>query len=417
LAVAFEHSSVSRDDFRRLHTTKPKPLGGPQLEQACAATRRAALDALAEQFPDADPDVLMDAVDAELHAPEPPLFQSQRVLLGQLVREGLPPLQFLDSPSLGADLFYEQMLFIVSGHKKSGKSLALFATALDRVRAGKPSVYLDLENGKRVFARRLERFSADPAAVDEHFHYLPFVRGLTLDNLYAELEGVAQRTPGAFLIVDSLRGLIARLSPSNDPLKVNDPQSIERVCQPFMEASKQLGLTVCIIDHPTKVGDDTGEYSTANSGAKEAAVDAVYFWTKVQPFSADVAGAVTLKVTSDREGAVNLGSDFKRAWKVGGQGAGNPITFEPTSPKELDGKVARIEDDLGQFLKDHPGEQFSLTQLRKSVKGTNTEIDAAVQRLCDPARTPRDPIHAVIDGSYTRYAWDESIQDSAVLPV
>jgi hypothetical protein len=47
--------------------------------------------------------------------------------------------------------------------------------------------------------------------------------------------------------------------------------------------------------------------------AKEAAVDAVYFWTKVQPFSAEVAGAVTLKVASDRESELKLGDSFNGA--------------------------------------------------------------------------------------------------------
>jgi hypothetical protein len=77
----------------------------------------------------------------------------------------------------------------------------------------------------------------------------PKPHGLTLDNLPAELKGIAERTPGALVIVDSLRGAIARLSPTGDPLKVDDLQRVEEVCQPLMEAAKTLGLTICIIDH------------------------------------------------------------------------------------------------------------------------------------------------------------------------
>ena len=47
---------------------------------------------------------------------------------------------------------------------------------------------------------------------------------------------------------------------------------------------------------------------------------------------AEVAGAVTLKVTSDREGELNLGEKFKRAWRVGGQGSGNRFTFSRSIP-------------------------------------------------------------------------------------
>src|SRR5688572_27526332 len=52
----------------------------------------------------------------------------QRKLLGQLVREGPPPPSFLPSPTLGERLFYEEHLWIISGHKKSGKSWAMAAT-------------------------------------------------------------------------------------------------------------------------------------------------------------------------------------------------------------------------------------------------------------------------------------------------
>ena len=78
-----------------------------------------------------------------------------------------------------------------------------------------------------------------------------------------------------------------------------------------MEASAQLGLTIGIIDHPTKVGNDEAEYSTSGSGAKEQVVDVVYFWTKAQPFTQKEEGGVTVAVTSDREGLL----EYKRAWK------------------------------------------------------------------------------------------------------
>jgi KaiC/GvpD/RAD55 family RecA-like ATPase len=362
--------ALTRDDVLAARRAfNDAPAKAPQLsaEDRAKASGRIVMK-LGEHFGEDGIQIL----DQIANRPLPSIIETQRVLLGELVREGIPPIEYLHSPTLGEGLFYAGMVSILAGHKKSGKSLAMFSVALDRVAAEEPSVYLDLENGQNAFARRMALFAADPDAVDEHFHDVPFPQGLTLENIRAELEGIAKRTPGALVIVDSLRGAIARLSPPSDPLKVNDPQSIERVCQPFMEAAKTLGLTVCIIDHPTKIGNDVAEYSTANSAAKEAAVDAVYFWTKVQPFSADVAGAVTLKVTSDREGQLNLGEKFKRAWRVGGQGTDKPINFAAVDPAELEGADGRILEDVRQYAADNEKEPITLTKFRSAVTGDSS---------------------------------------------
>lgn len=124
----------------------------------------------------------------------------------------------------------------------------------------------------------VQRRATDTARI-VFVRYVPFPKGLSLPSIEAELAAIAERLPGAFLVVDSLRGLMTRLSPARKPLHPHDPQDVEYVSAPFMEADKKRGLTVGIIDHAKKSGSDTDKYSTAGAGAKEAAVDAVYFWT------------------------------------------------------------------------------------------------------------------------------------------
>jgi hypothetical protein len=298
----------------------------------------------------------------------------QRVSLGKLMREGIPPAQFLDSATLGERLFYRESLFIVSGHKKSGKSWAMLATALDCIRAGRPAVYLDLENGERMFAKRLLLLGADPYAVDALLHYIPFPKNLTLESLRPELENIARQLPGAFVVFDSLRGAIARLSPPGDPLKVNDQTSIERVCGPMMEVVKSDRLTIGIIDHATKVGNDQDEYSTSGSGAKEAAVDAVYFWTKVEPYSKDVPGVVKIKATSDRDGEL----DFERYYRVGGQGEA-PFRFTPTDHGEMQNE--RLVSEVRTYAADNEKQPLTKTTIREHVSGRGVNVDAAVEWL------------------------------------
>lgn len=379
------------------------------MENTSTTATRETVDAFAQLLA-AEPD---DAKRAQLiqrakmlavNQAEPDAFQplgllDQRVKLGNLMSNGIPARSFLPTPTLGERLFYDQGTFIVSGHKKSGKSWAMLATALDNVKAGRPAVYLDFENGERLFAKRLLLLGAEAWQVDEQLHYIPFPKGLKLDSLRAELEAIADKLPGAFVVIDSLRGAIARLSPPREPLKVNDPQSIEDVCGPMMEVAKTRAITVGIIDHSTKVGTDQDEYSTAGSAAKEQAVDAVYFWTKVEQYSKEQAGVVKIAATSDRDGEL----DFSRFYRVGGQ-KDDSFYFTPIEETEV-AVQGRVAEDVRQYAADNPGKKITKTELREKVTGRATTIDAAVDYL---VAQESEPLYAVggTSGGTVRYVWD-----------
>ncbi len=400
--AALEPSTVSRADIRdtmRGFAERPK-LTGEALRDECNAVRLAAVQRLTEQG--TDENEAQAAVDAEIMQSGGLL--AQRASLGSLMRNGVPAPVFLESPTLGERLFYRDDSFIISGHPKSGKSWAMLATALDCVRAGRPVVYIDLENGERLLAKRLLLLGADVFDVDSLLHYIPFPK-LALADLGGELETIAERLPGAFVIVDSLRGAIARLSPAGDPLKVNDQQSIERVCGPIMQVCKSQKITVGIIDHATKPGNDQDGYSTSGSQAKEAAVGAVYFWTKIEPYSKEIAGVVKIKATRDRDGEL----DFERYYKAGGQGDG-PFMFARTDRAEV--KSGKLIDDVRQLLADNPGEPFTKTKVREKVKGNNQDIDAAVAWLAD--NDPDFHVQAGDKHGTVRYVWDSAREASGL---
>jgi hypothetical protein len=328
----------------------------------------------------------------------PSTLLEQRTSLGALVRSDIPRRTFLPTVTLGGELFYDEGAFIISGHKKSGKSWAMLTAALDCVKAKQPAVYLDFENGERLFARRLQLLGADPDQIDQYLHYVSFPKNLTLKNLSAELEDIAEQLPRAFVVVDSLRGAIARLSPASDPLKLNDPQSIERAVGPMMEVAKTRRITVGIIDHSTKIGSDQDEYSTSNSGAKEQVVDAVYFWTKVKPYSKAQAGLVRIAITSDREGEIG----FPRHFRVGGQGDA-PFYFEPVEAADA-GVDEHVVEEVRQFAADNPGKQLTQSDLRKEIKAGRPKVDAAIKWLVKLPSEPFDVIGGT-NGGTVRYVW------------
>lgn len=249
-----------------------------------------------------------------------------------------------------------------------------FATrALDCINADRPAVDVDYENGEKQFARRLKRLDADPERLDELFHYIPWPKGLTLWNFQSELEDIAAGLPGAFVVVDSLRTLLSKLSLPGEPLKVNDDGSIGMVCDPMMDVVKSKGITIGIIDRPTKQGTDADEYSTSGSGGKEFAVDAVYFWTKVEKYGEQVQGTVKIAATSDREGQL----DFERYFHVGGQGEDKPLRFTPTEKGTMGDEKAGMA--VLQYVMDEAMKSLTKTDIRQNVKGfRSTTVDAGL---------------------------------------
>lgn len=333
--------------------------------------------------------------------PEPADLLAQRVDLNALLSQPLPEIEWLPTVTLGERIIYREALTIVSGHKKSGKSWAMLATALDCARAGQPALYIDMENGARTFHHRLALLGVDAESLPSDFHYIQFPAGLSLDGFGDQLRQIAEMLPGAFVVVDSLRGLLGRLTPSGrPPLNPNDHQDMEAAFGPLMEAVKTSGLTICVIDHAKKGAKDSDEFATAGAAAKEAAVDAVYFWTKVEPYSEAQAGVVKLSASSDRMGLL----DFERLWSVGGQGQDAPIAFEPLAANRT-GAAGRILNDVRQLLADNAGREWTKTAVRREVKGDNGAIDEALSEL---ALDLDVPIHAVaVARGREVYVWDE----------
>jgi KaiC/GvpD/RAD55 family RecA-like ATPase len=353
---------------------------------------------------------------AQLLADASPTAMVTATLLDQCVELDLTAprvtVRFLATPTLGVGLFYEGHLAIISGHKKAGKTLATMSVALDVIEAGGVVVYLDFENGDDLIANRLRDMGADAGEIAARFKYIPFPKGLTLANFRGQLESVAEAHPGATLVVDSLRGLFTRLSMTGKtPLSINDPTSIEQVLGPLSEVVKTANLTAVVIDHAKKVGTSDDEYATAGSAGKEQVADAVYFLSKVEPFSEAEQGVVALKASSDRLGKLPIAPLH---YRVGGQGEGNRFTFERVDAGQV-GASGQVRQNVVQYLCDTAPAAHTQTVLEQAVDGKAATIRDALKTM---ANDPASPVRQVPGDRAGRwkYTYDESITTTTPEP-
>ena len=294
------------------------------------AAKIAELVAHAQRF--APPEGVKDWCEADEFPPLPdPPAHGGSVLLRQSQTETLidfihnpRPVTFLPASRLGEQVFPEGSTGITAGHKKDGKSWAMTIQSAGLIAAGRHVVFVDNENGFEVFAERLSALGVDEAAVLQFFHYVSFPQLPTLDQLRAEFEAIQRVYPGAAVVLDSLRSLIAQYG-----LEVKDPSSIEKVLGAMMAAVKNpvpgtVPLTVIVLDHASMGTTAQSTYVAAWNAAKAQAVDWVYYWEKEEDFSEALRGRVTLHVKDDRRGKLVR----KRSYSIGGQGEGEPLHFE-----------------------------------------------------------------------------------------
>lgn len=331
--------------------------------------------------------------------PKPGLL-AQRVTLGALLRDGVPEPTYLPSPSHGECLFYEGHVFLFAGHKKTGKSWSMILQTRDLIAAGRPVVYVDNENGGDIFASRIAAAGGvTPEEVDEHLFYVPFPRDLRLDGLREEFDLIRAQLPGAFVVIDSLRSLLARFG-----LNPEKNAEVERALGPVMASVKggdtEGRITVGVIDHSNRATVEGDAYVASGAAAKAQVVDVVYFFDKIEPFSRDVPGAVKLAVKDDRRGLL----DFERVYRVGGQGGEAPFHFERASAEDF-GASGRILLDVRQHMMDTVGADQTKTAIRSAVKGDNGKIDNALGALVS---NPREPVWSEErNGSRFVFVWED----------
>lgn len=323
---------------------------------------------------------------------------AQRTLLGQVIRDGLPPITYLDTPSFGRPVFYEAALSLITGHRKNGKTMVAGSVIKDRIEAGVPVLYLDFENGKNRIARRLEDMGLDPEAIDESLIYVTMPQ-VALGTLYQELRAILSEYPGLLIVIDSWRGLVSMLGSEIPAFSHNDSLHIDRVFGPLRNIVTQDAATVIVLDHPAKTTTENSVYAASNSVAKESVVDAIYWVQEEEPYSVEIAGSLSIQVRHDRDGRLTR---EKLYYRLGGQGDDGVLTFVSAEKHEV-GTVKSMSRSIEEWLATSAPSADgakTLREIRDAVTGDNGAVGTETQRL---ANDPDSPIQATEHRRNPRY--------------
>lgn len=228
-----------------------------------------------------------------------------RVLLGRRIAEGVePPEQLVEG------MLYAGRIHSLNGEPGVGKTILALHAALDVVRQGKPVLYLDAENGPNLIGERLEEMGAEPAALDEHFHYYQSDESTLDREALADLMATVEEVEPALVVFDSLPDFLALAG-----LNENDAGDVTRWMLSVAQPIKDAGASVLLLDHLVKSPEGAGRYARG-SGAKLSKVDVAWGVKLEMPFDRESVGEVKLVRRKDREGWLPERTKFA----IGGDG-------------------------------------------------------------------------------------------------
>jgi hypothetical protein len=308
---------------------------------------------------------------------------SKRVDLGSLLRDGIPPVEYLPG-GFARRMVYDVGITGFSGHPESGKTTLVCRLALDAMCHGRHVVYLDYENGENEAARRFLALGATPELLSEYLIYLPFPGAPD----WAQLGALWDEFPNAVAVWDSMRGILRTLGIDEDRAS-----EVGTFMDPLVEFTVGRKTASLLIDHVTKAANSGSNYSRG-SGDKLAAVQAQWYVDRVQPFSEAEVGEIELTRWKARSGGLIRSHRF-----AVGDGEGN-LTFANLDPDET--PEGRIDSAIIQYLKEQ-GKPCSKREIDAVVAGTASVVRKRIEAL---AEDPSRPVRADDSGPHIRYAYD-----------
>jgi len=222
----------------------------------------------------------------------------------------------------------------------TGKTFMMLHEVCEVVRAGKPVLIFDLENGLRIIAERLEQLGIDPSQAAELVHYYPFP-SMPLDaSVIGDFERLLDDIDPALVVFDSWVNCLAACS-----LDENSAVDIAIWADAYSQKARMRDIAVLILDHVPK--DGTG---ARGSGRKLDYVDVMWELSNPQKFDRGKVGRIDLHLRKDREGWLPRVLTFS----VGGGREGFVFreslgTIEPADEAGLTGKERSALEALEAF--------------------------------------------------------------------
>lgn len=283
----------------------------------------------------------------------------------------------------GQGLLYPGKVHSFYGESESGKSwLAQIATA-EVLKSYRKVVYIDFESDAIDIAKRLKILGVTKPEAVQYFRYIrPERRNLIDDPAWLSLleEGSA-----TLIVID---GVTESLTMWDGATKEND--DITKWMREFPRALAKSGAAVILVDHITKNAETRGRFAIGGQ-AKLATIDgAAYLIEPIKNLAPGGAGALTVRVTKDRPGAVRRNSGIWRKSdrtqeaaiiEVDSTGAiMKYVICVPLSEDEvLEDQEFKMEKAIAAFIATHPGSTKG--EVAKGVKGGDHAIYARLEAM------------------------------------
>lgn len=285
----------------------------------------------------------------------------------------------------GQGLLYPGKVHSFYGESESGKSwLAQIATA-EVLKSYRKVVYIDFESDAIDIAKRLKILGVTKPEAVQYFRYIrPERRNLLDDPAWLSLleEGSA-----TLIVID---GVTESLTMWDGATKEND--DITKWMREFPRALAKSGAAVVLVDHITKNAETRGRFAIGGQ-AKLATIDgAAYLIEPIKNLAPGGAGALTVRVTKDRPGAVRRNSGIWRksdrtqeAAIIEVDSTGAIMKYVICVPKSEDEVVEdqelKMELAIATFVATHPG--CTKGEVTKGVKGGDHAIYARIEAMVE----------------------------------
>jgi hypothetical protein len=315
-----------------------------------------------------------------------------RVPLVRTYKEGLPPLDALPGSS-GA--IFRGKRHLTAAPAKTGKSFAELVRVADMAIEGCRVIVLDRENGRAVYAERLQGIVSgrgwgerEEALLDDRLNYYEFP---VLSHGGGALRIVAESFEADLVVFDSQRMF---LTDGNHAEADSDDYSafMGQMIDPLFRA----GIATLILDNTGHEATDRGR----GSSAKLDLHDQIYNLKQAKSFNRTKKGRVTLETKVSRFGVnesfeLELGGGHIGRWRKLGEDDG------PT--KELGELSAAAQKVLKKADKPLSGRSIK-SQARKSF-GFHCQNDKFNELLEALAADASCPLTRQGTGNKTSYTW------------
>jgi len=301
--------------------------GGPHVEEY--ASKPGLVDALKDIFGWGPKSVTVPKISRgprleQAYEPQQGGFLAHRTKLGHLIEEGIPEPTFLYQ-----DVLVEGMIHHIFAAAEQGKTFLSLSIMLDIIKRGLNVVYLDKENGARIFGDRLQTLQADTTLLDQYLYYFTGIPMPFEQKAVEEFLTAMEEIKPDLVIFDSLIGFL-----SSAGIGENENTEVELWANTYCSPLRDMGIATILLDHvPHNARRARG------ASRKTDFVDIQWHLIKSEEFSRDTVGEVKLSREKDRISAVPKDVKFT----IGG--SQNGFVFRRSDGMALeDGRRLEIAD-------------------------------------------------------------------------